>query len=216
MSARAIRDDVGVARRTRCGEPLGTGDLDPRPLVTNKLTEQRKRLLIEARRGVDTSHVVDDVWHRQPIEQIGVGNQILGVEVQHDVPAERGDAPDDPPEDVEVRCPAEVGDEVEPGATHAGVVERADLRVGERIVDHRHAGEAPAATADGVEHRRVVGAVTARLDEHRAAEPEALLQLDELLESSVGRRVRTVDGEREPGGGSEDVAVRVAAPAPAA
>ena len=119
-----VRDDVGVARRTRCREPLGTGDLDPRPLVTDKLAEQRKRLLIEARRGVDTSHVVDDERHRQPIEQLGVGNQIVGVEVQHDVPAEWGDAPDDPPEHVEVRCPAEVGDEVEPGAADAGVVER--------------------------------------------------------------------------------------------
>ena len=102
-----------------------------------------------------------------------------------------------------------MGDEVEPGAANAGVVQRADAAVVERIVEHRHPGAATPPTHQGVDHRRVVGAVTARLDEHRPGESDAFVQPEKLVEAGVGRRVRTVGSERESGTRTEHVAVGV-------
>ena len=120
------------------------------------------------------------------------------------------DAIDESPEHVELGRSAEVGDEVEAGAAHAGVVEAGDVGVGERLVDHRHPGVAALAALEGVDHRHVVGAVAARLDEHRPREPEPELQALEGVDAGVGWRVGAVGGVREPRGRAEDVAVRVA------
>ena len=136
--------------------------------------------------------------------------EVLGVEVQHDVPAERHDPMDDPPELAELGRATEVGDEVEPCATHAGVVQLGDVGVGERLVDHRHARVATLPAMQGVDHRRVVGAVAAGLHEHGPRQPEPLLQAFEVVDAGVGRRVRPVGGVRELVARTEDVAMRVA------
>ena len=130
--------------------------------------------------------------------------------MQHEMPSEWGDAPHDIPELVDRWCAAEVGDEVEPGAAHAGVVEHAELSLVERAVDHRHSGVPPAAADEGVDHCRVVGAVTARLDEHGARQAESFLKIGELVEPGVRRGVRPVCREREAVGRPEHVAMSVA------
>ena len=136
--------------------------------------------------------------------------EVLGVEVQHDVPPERHDPVDDPPEHVELGCAAEMGDEVETCAADTDVVEPTDVGVGERFVDHRHAGVPAGAAFDRVDHRRVVRAVAARLDEHGTRQTEPFLQCFEVVDARVGRGVGPVGGEREAVAGAEDVAVGVA------
>ena len=88
--------------------------------------------------------------------------------MQHDVPAKRDDPLDDPPELVHVGRAAEVRDEVEACCSDAGVVELADIGLGEGVVDHRYARVAAAAAMEGVDHGRVVCAVAAGLDEDRS------------------------------------------------
>ena len=57
------------------------------------------------------------------------GGEVLGVEVEHDVPPERLDPVDEAPEHVELGRSAEMGHEVESGAANAGVVQAGDVGV---------------------------------------------------------------------------------------
>ena len=91
-----------------------------------------------------------------------------------------------------------MGDEVEPDAADAGLVELGEIGVGERVVDHRHPGEPTLTPDDRVDHRRVVGAVAARLDEHRPRQAKTILQALEVVTSGVRRGVGPVGCEREP------------------
>ena len=108
--------------------------------------------------------------------------EILRIEVEDDVPAERFDAIDEAPEPVEVGSTAEVRDEVEADRADAVVVEVAKVVVGEGVVDHRDAGVAAVSLDDGVDHRAVVGAVTAGLHEHGTREPETILESLEVVD----------------------------------
>src|SRR5690606_25012419 len=111
-----------------------------------------------------------------------VGGQVGGVEVQDDVPAQRLDHRDHLVEAVEVGGAAQVGDEVDPGAPDPGLVEGRQVIGGERLVDHRHPGEAAGAAPQGVDHRGVVGAVAARLHEHGPGEAEVVVQPDQIVD----------------------------------
>ena len=82
--------------------------------------------------------------------------------------------------------------------------------VGERLVDHRHAGVPAVAAPQRVDHRRVVGAVAAGLHEDRPRQSEPVLESLELVDARIGRRVGPVGREREPVRGAEHVAVGVA------
>ena len=121
----------------------------------------------------------------------------------------RNDPVDDAPEHVEFGRAPEVGDEVEAGAAHTGVVQRGDVGVGERLVDHGHAGVAAVAAYEGVDHGGVVGAVTARLHEHSARQSETILQHLEVVDAGIGRCVRAIRGIRELVARPEDVAMGV-------
>src|SRR5690606_17383258 len=100
------------------------------------------------------------------------------IEMQHDVPAERGDPPHELVELAEIGRAAEMGNEVEADAADAAVVEPFELRIRDRTVDVRDAAIAAAALRDRIEDHGIVGAVTARVHEHGALEPQRLLQLD--------------------------------------
>ena len=50
------------------------------------------------------------------VQTVCVVGEVLGVEVEHDVPSERADPVHQPPEHVQVRCTAEMGHEVESDA----------------------------------------------------------------------------------------------------
>ena len=112
-----------VIRRTAGAEPLCAGELDPAPLVAKQREKRAERRLVEAAADRDARHVVDDVRHREAVEHLGVIDEVGGVDVQHEVPAELGDALHHRPEALGLGRPAEMLDEVEAGAPHAGVVQ---------------------------------------------------------------------------------------------
>ena len=157
-------------------------------------------------------HVVDHVRAGHPVEQLGVLWEILGVEVQHDVPPERLHPIDQPPEHIQLGRSTEMSDEVEARAPHADVVQLGDVGVRERLVDHRHPGVPARAPLERIDHRRVVGPVATRLDEHRPRQTEPPLQLLEQVEAGVGRGVGPVGSEREASRRTEHVTVRIACP----
>ena len=161
------RNDVVIGRWPVGRESLGTGNLHPGPFVAHQVEQCLERLLLNPVGGRDASHVIDHERTRHLVEEIGVLRQVFGIEVQHDVPTVWLDLFNEPPEHIEVGCAAEVFDEVESGAAHTGGVERSNVGIGERLIDHRHACVAPVAAAKRIDHRGIVGAVARRLHEHR-------------------------------------------------
>ena len=81
------------------------------------------------------------------------------------MPSERPNALNDMVEHVHVRHAAEMLDEVEADAPDSAVVQRGVVRLGEGRIDDRDPAIAAAAGRDGVEHRAIVGAVAARLND---------------------------------------------------
>ena len=73
-------------------------------------------------------------------------------------------------------------------------------------------GEAPAARGDGVQHRMIVGAVTACLNDDGPFDSQDGVQCTQALFGSIGRCIRPARRVREPGRRAEHVAVRVARP----
>src|SRR5688572_32731490 len=100
--------------------------------------------------------------------------------------------------------------EIEADAADAAGVQLREVAVREAVVDVRDAAIAAAALRDRVQDHRVVDAVAARVDEHRARQTQRLLELDEALERRVGRRVAAIGRVWILVAGPEDVAMRVA------
>src|SRR6266403_98405 len=88
-----------------------------------EIEQQLNRALPEAVGRLDASHVVDDEGHVDSAQKIGLRHDVLGVEMQHDVPSHRLDAGDQAMEDAEVGDAAQVLDEVEADAANAALVE---------------------------------------------------------------------------------------------
>ena len=86
------------------------------------------------------------------------------------------DAVDDAVEHGHVGRAAEMLDEIEAHAAHAAVVQLVVIGVGEAVVDDGDAAIALRIGRDAVEHRRVVGAVAARLHDHGALDAEMVVQ----------------------------------------
>jgi hypothetical protein len=154
--------------------------------------------------------VVDDEGHADVAQAFAVLDDVLGAQVQHGVPAERRDAVEGPVEHMEVRRAAEVADEVEARPPDAAAVQCFELRVGRVGAEDADAAVGAAAGGDGVEHRAVVGAVAARLHDHRALHADRAVDAPELRDRRLRRRVAAVRRVGEAVGRAEDVAVRVA------
>ena len=76
---------------------------------------------------------------------------------------------------------AQVPYEIEAHAAHSARVQLLELALGRVVPDHRHSAPSAARLvsprpSDRIEHRAVVLAVAARLDQHRARETQMLVQ----------------------------------------
>jgi hypothetical protein len=124
--------------------------------------------LIDAVFARHAAHVVDDERQRQCAHHRRQRLDAGGVEMQHDVPAAALDAVEDAVEHDHVGRAAEMLDEIGAHAAHAAFVEPVEIGIGEAVVDDGDAAIAFGVGGDAVEHRQVVGAVAARLHDHRA------------------------------------------------
>jgi hypothetical protein len=155
--------------------------------VLHQLEQEPERRLVEPLRRVDPSHVIDDEGHAQAVEKRSIGHEVLGVQVEHGVPAERRGAVQQRFDGLEVGRAAEVPDEIEAQPAHAAVVQRAQFPVGDVRVDHRDAAPGAVRRCDRVEHRAVVSGVAAACA--RTARSGAPVQRRQRLRR-VRRRVR--------------------------
>jgi hypothetical protein len=107
------------------------------------------------------------------------------------VPAKRRDRVRERPHHVERNdIPlALVVDEIETHAADAGFVERADLVRGNVRLDHRDAAQPLATPRQRIEQRAIVGAVDARLHQHRALDPEHAEQVQVVFQRRIRWRV---------------------------
>ncbi len=211
MSARANGTTSSYGRRAAGGEPFGAGDLHPAALVGHEAQQRLERLLVEPGGGVDACHVVDHVrarasrragrrsregpWRRSAARCANRTATTRSTMRQNTSSS---------------GAPPRWATKLKRVPRTPAIVERGDVGVGERLVDHRHAGVATRPADERVDHGRVVGAVAARLHEDGARQTETLLQNLEVVDAGVGRRVGAIGGERERVARPEDVAVRVA------
>ena len=86
------------------------------------------------------------------------------------------DAVDDAVEHGHVGRAAKMLDEIEARAAHAAAIEPVVVLVGETVVDDGDAAIALRVGRNAVEHRRVVGAMAARLHDHGALDAEMGVQ----------------------------------------
>ena len=120
-------------------------------LLRYRFEQQLKRPLLETLGGLDAAHVVDDEGHVDSCEQLLLRHDVLGIEMQHDVPAQRLDSRQQPVEHVEVRHAAQVLDEIEAYAANAAVVQALQFPVGYRIVNAGHAAIGAVTGGDGIQ-----------------------------------------------------------------
>ncbi len=120
------------------------------------------------------------------------------------------DAVDDAVEHGHVGRAAEMLHEIETHAAHAAGVELVEILVGEAVVDDRDAAIALWVRRNAVEHRRVVGAVAARLHDDRALDAEMRMQRREHFLRRILRRVAPVRRIGKFRRRAEHVAMRVA------
>src|SRR6266699_1449087 len=126
------------------------------------------------------------------------------------MPSERLNSLDNMAEDIHVRHAAQVLDEIEAHASDPALLQRSIILVGERLIDDGDAAITAAACGDGIEHGTVLGAVTARLNNHASLNSESFVQGRQALLGGVGRRIGAVRGVGKFRRGTEDMAMSVA------
>ena len=135
-------------------EALRAGDLAPRVGLGSQEVEEGLELgAVWILRDVGATHVVDDEGQRDADEEVAQVDEVGGLEVDDDVPAERGDPLDDPHEVLARSGVDEPLDEVEAHPAHPGLVQLGELAVGHVGPHGGDAARHPAGGAKGVDHR---------------------------------------------------------------
>src|SRR5207247_11482690 len=94
--------------------------------------------LIEPVLRLHASQVIDDERHAQTAEQSVMRLDVLGVEVQHDVPAERLDHRERALEHARIGRAAQMPHEVEAHAAHLARVQRLEVFLRDVLYYHLH------------------------------------------------------------------------------
>src|SRR6266851_3323363 len=106
---------------------------------------------------------------------------VFGVEMEYHVPGERLDHRERTLEHAQIRRAAQVPHEIEAHTAHAARVQRLEPALGRVVPDHRHAAPGAAwcelpGPSDRFEHRAIVRAVAACLDQYGARKTQILVQ----------------------------------------
>ena len=206
--------DVGVALPSTAAGPVTVSRSGQLTLTHTSLrsTNRRKRLNSGPSTGLVTSG--RPMWSTtsgtgsETEEALQLG-QVGGLEVEDDVPAERGDP-------FAIVASSSVGAASTRRLTKLNRTPRTPASSSSRSSVSVTSGRTvaipagPAAGgADGVDHRPVVGAVAGGLDDDVAADSEVVAQREELLLARVAGRVLALGREGELVARPEDVAVGV-------
>ena len=200
---------IGVAGP---GQPLGAAQLGPDMRQADQVEIDLEPGLIEPLRHVDPAEMVDDDGDRDPGDPLRRLDQLLRHGVQRHRPSVSGDRRDHPVEHRELHPAAGPGEQRQPDAARALLVERAVVRRREPVVRLQHRAEPPVGPGDGIERHAVVEAVPHRLGHHTAVDAEEFGEVDVMLERRGRRHVGLGVGEGEPVGRTHDVEVAVAGP----
>ncbi len=191
------------------GEPLGAGHLHPDVVAGHEPQEAGELRPVHRPGHVRAPHVVDHQRGGQRAEEVRELGQVGALEVQHDVPAQRGDLLGDGGEVLLGRGVHQPPQEVEPYAAHARLVQVAQLLLGDVGADGGDAAGPAAGRAYGVEHGGVVRAVTGGLHQDVARDAQVVAEGEQIRLAAVAGGVLPLGREGELGLGSEDMAVRV-------
>ena len=152
----------------------------------------RKRRLIDAVRRRHAAHVIDHERQRQRADHRRQRHDVGRIEMQHHMPAAALDAVDHAVEHRHVGRAAQMLDEIEAHAAHAAGIRACRSRIAETVVDYGDAAIAFGVGRDAIEHRRVVGAMAARLHDHRTLDAKMRVQRGQHFLRRVFRRVAAV------------------------
>ncbi|MNR13063.1 hypothetical protein D3C85_1294460 [compost metagenome] len=99
--------------------------------------------------------------------------------------------------------------EVEAHTANASSVHRGELLAGFTAAHDGYASIPPFATSDSVQHRAIVAAMAAGLDNHTASEPQVVVQCPQSFKRSVWGGVAAILSIREVSGRAENMAVSI-------
>src|ERR1700730_18806090 len=97
------------------------------------------------------------------------------------MPSERLNALQNMAEDIQVRHAAQVLDEIEAYAPNPALMQGGVVALGEALIDDGDPAITTAACGNGIQHRTVVCAVTARLNKHGSLNTESFVQDGQAL-----------------------------------
>ena len=130
------------------------------------------------------------------------------LEIDHDVPAELGDARGDALHHVLGRRVDQPLDEVEAHALDARTIKRLEVVVREALVDERHPLGPAVRAFERIDQRPVIGVVAGRLHDDVLVEAEVVPECEQLFFRSVARGVFALRRERKRRLRPEHVAMR--------
>ncbi len=126
-------------------------------------------------------HMVDDDVDRQFLQRRRhVLELVRAVDEELDMPAEPFDPLRHRRDVVDRRAAAQQRGEAE--APEPDLVQPVELRIGDRRLDHRDAARTVAHSLNRVDRHVHHGAVAARMDDHRAFQPQRVLIGEKILE----------------------------------
>ncbi len=137
-------------------------------------------------------------------------HDVLGIEVQHDVPSQGLDARDQPVEDAQIRYPAQMLDEVESNPANAARVQALEFALRHAVLDAGNAAIAPLARGDRIQCDLHVRAMAAGMDDDGPRDSQLCVQPAQILDRRIGRRVAAVGRVGKFAGRPKDMAMRVA------
>src|SRR5260370_25645396 len=113
------------------------------------------------------------------------------------MPSERPNPLEDTPENIHVRHAAEVLDEIEAHAANSALLQATVVVVGESLIDNGNPAITAAARSNRIEHRAVIGAMTARLNNYGSLNTERFMQGRQALLGSIRRCIGAIGRVRK-------------------
>ena len=176
-----------IARR----DAVRAGELDPALAGASEAHHGLEPGLADVPAGAHIAHMADDDLGREVGEHGIEAGIIIDVDQELGMPAQRLDAFREARHRAERDGARGIGDidEVEAQPPDAGIMEPFDVGVRDRFIDDGDGAAPGAGLRQRFHQHRVVGAVDAGLDQHRALHSEGAEHLQIITKQGVGRRV---------------------------